>query len=312
MNLRHIFIFLTFSALALSGFAQERLFPYPEPPEEMNTLEERTTFLVERFWERCNVTTAIRNREAFKSAFNDYVSFMPYANAEAVHKSVDGLIARFKKEPERLLTLAEIAEETLYGPDAEIVSDEIYLPFAQAAANNKKIPADRRKYFARHAQILSQSQVGMIAPDIEFTRADGTKGRLSDLKGKHTLIFFDSPDCFDCFMARVSLSADTSVNDLLDKGAINVICLYPGKYTAEWAASTSTINPRWIVAASEAVDANFDMRNPPVMYYLNPSNKILSKTLLVDNLIEAFRSVNQRYQGTAAEQPEPASTPEAQ
>lgn len=312
MNLRHIFIFLTFSALALSGFAQERLFPYPEPPEEMNTLEERTTFLVERFWERCNVTTAIRNREAFKSAFNDYVSFMPYANAEAVHKSVDGLIARFKKEPERLLTLAEIAEETLYGPDAEIVSDEIYLPFAQAAANNKKIPADRRKHFARHAQILSQSQVGMIAPDIEFTRADGTKGRLSDLKGKHTLIFFDSPDCFDCFMARVSLSADTSVNDLLDKGAINVICLYPGKYTAEWAASTSTINPRWIVAASEAVDANFDMRNPPVMYYLNPSNKILSKTLLVDNLIEAFRSVNQRYQGTAAEQPEPASTPEAQ
>ncbi len=301
MNIRHILIFLTFSAFAISGFAQERMFPYPEPPEELTTLEERTTYLVERFWERCNVTTAIRDREAFKAAFNDYISFMPYAEAEAVHKSVDALIERFKKEPERLLTLAEIAEETLYGADAEIVSDEIYLPFAQAAATNKKIPSESRKHFARHAQILSRSQVGMIAPDIEFTRADGTKGRISDLKGKHTLIFFDSPDCFDCFMARASLSADTNVNDLLDKGAINVICLYPGKSTAEWAESASTINHRWIVAASEDVDDNYDMRNPPVMYYLNPANKILSKTLLVDNLIEAFRSVNQRYHGNDSE-----------
>ena len=45
-------------------------------------------------------------------------------------------------------------------------------------------------------------------------------------------------------------------------------------------------------------DEYFDMRNPPVIYYLNGNHKILSKSLAVDNLIEAFRRVNERAQTT--------------
>lgn len=297
MNIKHIIFAATLLIGSLAAAAQERFFPYPQPPEELTTLMERTNYLVERFWERCNVVTAINEREKFTTAFNDYVSFMPYADAEVVHKSIDNLLDRYKKDQDKLIPLAEIAQRCLYDPTAEVVSDEIFLRFAQAAASakGKKIDSAKKKHFARLASILSQSQVDMKAPDFEFTKPDGTKDRLSAHHGRYSLILFDDPDNTDCFMARVRLQADPNVSDLIDKGILTVFCISPTKYTTEWAQSKATYNSRWITGAAPAVADMYDMRNPPVFYYLNGNQKILSKTFTVDGLMEAFRRVNATY-----------------
>ena len=42
------------------------------------------------------------------------------------------------------------------------------------------------------------------------------------------------------------------------------------------------------------IDETYDMRNPPVIYYLNGQHVILSKNLDIDNLLEAFRRVNEK------------------
>lgn len=271
-----------------------RLFPYPEPPAELETLSDRTSYLVQRFWDKCNLNSAILKRDQFKQAFVDYVSFMPYADAEVVHESIDNLIAKFAKDPERLLTLAEIAEETVYNEDGEFISDEIYLPFAEAVVRNKKISSARKARFAHQVSILNQSQVGMTAPEISFTRPDGSKGNLSEIHGSYILLFFNDPDCDDCRMARVQLSADYNLNQLIDDGYIKVVSIYPGEADADWIESVKDYNPRWIVGAAADVDDHYDMRDPPVIYYLNGQHKILSKTLLAENLLTAFSEVNHK------------------
>ena len=55
-----------------------------------------------------------------------------------------------------------------------------------------------------------------------------------------------------------------------------------------------TYNKIWIVGAATEVDEIYDMRNPPVIYYLNGEHSILSKTFAIDNLIEAFRVVRNK------------------
>ena len=45
-----------------------------------------------------------------QQAFNDYATFMPYADAEIVHKSIDNLIKEVGKNPKNLVALAEMAE----------------------------------------------------------------------------------------------------------------------------------------------------------------------------------------------------------
>lgn len=272
----------------------DRLFEYPTPPDELEKLDERTSYLVEHFWDRCNLGSAILNRDAFKGAFLDYASFMPYATREASLGSIDNLIKKFQKDPKNLLTLCEIAEEAFYNGDADFTSDELYLPFAQAAAQNKKITSANRARFSHQARILGQSQVGMTIPEIEFTKPDGTKGRISEVTGSYVLVFFNDPDCDDCALARVRLSADNNINDLIDSGLVKIVSIYPGEPDEQWRQNAASYNPRWIVGAAPDVDENFDLRNPPVMYYLNKQHTILSKTLVVDNLLEAFKVVKDK------------------
>lgn len=289
-----ICLFVTLLCHAQSD--NDRYFPYPEAPEELENLTDRTNYLVIHFWDRCNLKSAILDRDKFKGAFIDYISFMPYADAEVVHTSIDNLISRFQKDPDNLLTLAEIAEATLYNDEGDFVSDELFMPFAKAVAGHKKISSAKKARFAHEAKILEQSQVGMKAPEIEFTRPDGTKGRLSEINAAYILLFFNDPECEECQLARVRLSADININQLIDEGYLKIVSIYPGEADKEWAESVAKYNERWIIGAADDVDEHYDMRNSPVLYYLNPRHKILSKTLVVDNLLEAFRQVNEKIE----------------
>ena len=270
-------------------------FPYPVVPDNLTTLSERSGFFIEHFWDHCNFKSAFSSVQRMQKAFNDYIELMPYADAEAVHRSIDNLIKNVSKNPGNLLTLAEMAEGALYSDTAAIVCDECYLPFAQAVATSKKISKAEKSRFEYQAKALSGSQIGMTAPDFTFTSPNGGQGRLSDMPaGAYVLLFFNDPDCDECELARVRLAADFNLNDLIDRNLIKVMSIYPGEPTDEWKASTSTYNPKWIVGAAPEIDEIYDMRNPPVIYYLNGSHTILSKTFAIDNLLEAFRVVRNK------------------
>lgn len=291
-----ICLFVTLLCQSVDVNAQDKLFEYPTPPDELETLTERTNYLVNHFWDRCPMQSAILRRDDFKAAFIDYASFFPYANAEVVLESIQRLIVTYEKKPENLLTLAEIAEEALYNGDAEFTSDDAFLPFAKAVANHKKISKTRKARFIHEANIIELSAVGAEAPDFEYTKPDGSKEKLSTTRGAHVLLFFNDPQCDECLFARVRLSADFNVNQLIEDGLLRIVSIYPDEYTEEWASQVSTYNSRWIVGAAPDVDELYDMRSTPTMYYISPKGKILSKTLVIDNLIEAFRQVNEKIE----------------
>ena len=296
--LKHILL-----ASCIAGFAFQskadtpagQLFEYPSIPESLENLTDRSNFFIENFWKRANFKSAFSHRQKFAEAFKVYSSLLPHASAEVVHASIDNLIAQVKKSPQNLLTLAEIAEGALYADTARIQCDECYLPFARAAADNKKIPAAQRARFEYQARALENSQVGMVAPDITWTDSDGISHSLSELSPRaYVLIFINDPDCDDCVLARTRLQADFNLNVLLDNGLIKVLSLYPEEPTDQWRESVKGFNPRWLVGAAPNIDEKLDLRQTPQFYYLNGKHEILSKVLNVDGLLEAFASVRSK------------------
>lgn len=278
---------------------QKTYFPYPTVPDNLPTLADRSNFFIEHFWDHCNMKSAFSSLQKMQVAFNDYAAFFPYADAEVVHKSIEKLLNSVKKNPKNLVSLAEMAEGIFYSDTASIVCDECYLPFAKAVAENRKVSKAEKSRFEYQATALAGSQVGMVAPDFSYVTPDGTTAKLSDIQqGPYILVFFNDPDCDECELARVRLAADYNLNDLIDRNLIKVLSIYPGEPTDEWKAKTGTYNKKWIVGASPEIDEIYDMRNPPVIYYLNGKHEILSKTFAINNLIEAFRVVKDKMDKT--------------
>ena len=278
--------------MSLTAVAQDTFFQYPTPPESIEGFYPRCNYIVEHFWDRCDMKTAFSSKVKFKRAFKDYVSFTVYAGKDTVFTSIDNLIKKVEKQPKDLLFLGQIAEECLYSDSADIYSEELYYPFVKSVANCKKISSEDKARFTHQEKILAHTQVGMTAPDFEFTMPDDTKSTFGSHKGVRTILMFSDPDCDDCRMLFVRLSADFNLKKLLEKEQLRLAIITPGEATDEWKMAVKDFPAAWIVGASEEAEEYFNLENMPATYYLDANQKILSKTVDSNRLIDMFRTLN--------------------
>lgn len=226
-------IFLAICSIAITpALAQDsdKPFVYPSIPDSKTTLSERCNYLVFHFWERCNLKEIFTRKKDVDKAMSDWLSFMPYATADTVHLAIDTFLADVVKTgADNTLLIGKTAEKYLYTDTAEIYSEELYLPFCKAVANHKKVGKADKARFQAQAQILENSSLGVKAPAFEYVTVDGEKKSFGDVISSRIILFFNDPDCFDCMMARTRLSADYNTNQLIERGLVKVVCIYPGK-----------------------------------------------------------------------------------
>lgn len=279
----------SFSAQA----ADNELIPRPQPPDTLLNLQPRCDFIITRFWDRCNFEQAVLHTDELNRAFGEWVSVIPHASADSVHAAIDKVIARVAKSGPNTLRLAELAENWLYSDTAEYRSEEVYLPFAKAASSHKKISKAEKARFAQQAKTIETSGLGATVPDLQFTRPDGSKGNLGEASGSSVLIFINDPDCSDCNMARVRLSADYNTNQLIKEGELTIVSIYPGEPGDQaWLDAAKSMPDTWIVGAMPDADLYFDIRESPTFLFLNKGHKVLAKYMPVDHYLNAFRIVN--------------------
>lgn len=299
MKFKIYLILLCLTALlapATGRAASGDLFAYPTPPDTLMALQPRCDYIINRFWDRCNFDLAMRNPEKFNRAFGDFVTICQHASSDTVHGAVDRLLARFVKKGSETLTLATMAENWLYSDTCSIFSEELYLPFARAAATHKKISRAEKARFQLHQKQIETSGLGAFLPDLEFIRPDGSRGTLAEANRGSVLVFINDPDCSDCSLARVRLGADYNANALIERGELTIVSIYPDEPSDEWKAEASRYPENWIVGAMPDADTCFDLRNSPTFLFLNSRHKVLVKDIDLDYLLGAFRVTNTSQQ----------------
>lgn len=288
---------LTLFAAPLLRAADGDLFPYPKVPDDKVTLSERCNYLVHHFWDKANTTAMFSSRQKLRGTFGDWVGFMPYATADTVHLSIDRLIEKVSKNGPNTLALAEIAEGWLYSDTSEIYSEELYLPFAKAAATHKKIGKAEKERLAAQVKVIESSGLYATVPaDIRFTASDGTQMRIGDLKGRSILLAFVDPMCSDCQLDMVRLAADPNIRDLTASGDMTVVMLYASRPDERWQAKVAQMPEGWISGTMPDADEYFDLSAIPAYHLLNSEHKVMAKRLVADDLLQAAMNTVLRRQ----------------
>jgi len=269
------------------------LFPYPVPPDDMMELQKRCDFLVSNFWKRCNFKSAFSARQKLDDCFGDWIGFIPYASADTVHAATDRLLTNFKKSGQQMLIMANMAEKYLYSDSAQIFCEEVYLPFARAAASHKKIDKTERARFAAQVRRIENSAIGAKAPALPLTLNDGRNAVLQADSTAETLIIFIGPDTDAATIARARLSIDYNTNELIRNGRLKIYAIYTGAPDdAPWINVASDYPGNWTVGVAPDAGTYFDLRGNPVFYFLNTEGIVTVKNVPLDNILAAFRTIN--------------------
>ena len=287
-----IITLLLMTTLSSALLADDKFFEYPQAPESLTTLSQRANFVVEHFWDRCNLKSAFSSRDKMAKAFRDYVTYMQFATKDTTITSINKLIKEVQKKPKNMLTLAQIAEETLYGDSALFWSDELYLQFTNAVIKTKKISKADKARYEHHTKILTNSLTNSTLPNFEYETPSGEKLQFDSIKAPAIILFFNDIDCTDCQLAKVRLATDINLNKLIDLGVIKIVSIYPGEANEEWKMEASNYPKNWIVGACNDIYDMFDMRVIPTIYQLDENHKIIAKNLNVDGILSIVRNIN--------------------
>lgn len=317
--MKKITLFILSTIITLGVRAQavpELLVTMPTPPDNIERLDERCTYIVDRYWDTFNPKSSFSSLDRLDRTMEQFFSIAPYANAQAVHTAIDRLIEKVgKAKADNLVVLARYAEKWTQSDSAEYVSDEVYFPFVRAVATNKKVKSPEKARYALQYKQLSNSQKGMKPADFAFTRPDGTVGHLSEANTPYTLLFFYDPECTDCRLAKARLAADMVIPALIRNGSLTLMAIYPGDTTDEWRKDALTLPKEWTVGAYPEADSNFTMHLQPQYYFLDKDHTILVKDIPTDNILKAFSQfIVAPASAVKSAEPaaEPAATPDAQ
>ena len=267
------------------------LFEYPLAPDNVGGLPENSDWLVEHFWDNFNPKKLKSvDQAALNHAFEVFITPMQWADKEKTYDSVDRLISSAQKNPAILLQLTKAAEEKLYGPNASMWIDEIYIKFLDALLKNKKLKEiHKTRYRFQHSRLAS-SMIGADAPSFSFTKPDGSPG-FFEPTGNYTLIEFGDPDCYDCMMAKLKLDTDSSISDLIKTGRLNV-CFFTTETDEGWKEKLADYPEKWTVGATDTADEVYDLRLTPAFYIIGPDKKIKAKNIPVDHAISLVKKLS--------------------
>jgi hypothetical protein len=204
---------------------------------------------------------------------------MRFADSEPAERSVNKILERTAKNPVLAIQFTRAAEESLYGPRADVWSDKIYLRFIDAILKNKKVSNDRKLRFKRHGVLLRNSMVGATPPEFDYELPAGGIAHYYP-NGVITVIEFGDPDCDECRLTKLKLETDVQFSSLVDRGLVNVLFIIPDPEEG-WNTKLAEYSTKWHVGASDTVSDLYDMRTTPALYVIDSKGEIAAKNITV-------------------------------
>ncbi len=268
-------------------------FPYPIVPDSISTFQGRCNYVVRNFWNFCDLSKAFSSKRKMADEFAVYVSLLRSASPDTALTAIHSFTAKLDKQPKDQLFIAECAEELLYGDSAEFRIDELYIPFAEAVAANKRIDKASKARYAHHAKVLKNSRSRHPLPPMKATDRADQPYTLSTDSAQMIILFFNDPDCSDCNLARIRLDADIVLSELVKKGLAKVVAISLSDPDAKWRDAVSSYPASWDVVAIPDADMEIDLRfGTPDFYILDSRGRIHLKHVPLDQVIEIARRID--------------------
>lgn len=279
-------------------------FPLPTVPGMMAAGADYQDYLVSHFWQpffdagrKYSTDTSLVggvSPDAFTSAFTDYAALLISSDVDKGLREQEYLMAEAEKmqaaQPDGkvLETVLKLSEAVLYNPNSFLRNEEMYIPVQEAILNSRFTTEAQKADAAALLPRLSLNRLGTQAADFGFTRLDGRKSRLYDVKADYTILLFSNPGCEDCKAVIDLLSSLEGIDSYIAAGNLAVVNIYPDADRTQWRSYAPIYPANWNNGFNEAMDVAgglYNLRAIPSLYLLDKDKEVILKDVDVNVLV---------------------------
>jgi len=253
---------------------------------------QQAEYMAAHWWDHFDFTDTafLRQPAPIEQAFVDYVAVLPHIDPAKAEASIRGTMRGAAADTAVFGWFRRTAEHYLWDPNSPMRNETLYIAVLEAVTASGADPLVRQRADFQLAQAL-KNRPGAPAADFAYTLASGRGGRLSQLRGEYTLLFFNNPGCSTCAQIIAQIGASPVFGVLIDgrPQRMQVLAVYTDEDMAAWHEHLAEMPANWLVSASRApaVEDLYDLRAIPTMYLLDAEKKVLLKDPTFEQL-EAY------------------------
>lgn len=261
------------------------------PPANL-TPEQHRAYMVEHYWDKFDFadTTFIAEVDTshMATAFAIYAEgYLPDSLAE---QGMTRLMQRASASRRMFDYFMMLAETILYNPNSPLRNYEKYIPVLRVAATTPLYDEYERMPYQHDLQMALQNRVGDVANDFVYTLANGSSRRLHNTKADYLLLFISNPGCPMCRDIREQIVASPLMNELVERGSLRVLVLYPDEDLTAWREHIAEYPVSWINAYDKDMvltkEQLYDLRAIPSLYLLDARKRVMAKDCVDVEYIE--------------------------
>lgn len=245
--------------------------------------DEKREYLREHYWDRFDFadTTFLAAADTLQmiEAFARYAALLFSDPADGA--PMDSLMRRASVSRPMLDYFSLLAERVLHDPNSPLRNDEFYIPVLRAQLASPYYDEYERIGPEYELRMASQNRIGQPANDFRYTLASGAGGTLYGLKAEYVLLFINNPGCAMCREIREAIAASPMLSEMIERGRLKVLALYPDEDLTEWHAYRDRIPASWINAYDRGCVVReqglYDLSAIPALYLLDGAKRVLVK-----------------------------------
>ena len=272
-------------------------FSLPIVPNMIQSEEERIAYLCEHFWDNLNTndTILLRNGEKFEEYFALYLTFIKREPIDISTKNIASFLNKTGKNNEWRELIMQMATKYLYHIESPLLSEELYIPFAQYALSIPNLSIKDSILYTFRLEVALKNRPGSKANDFPFVTSKGKHTTLHNSTDKCTLLFFNDPECENCKEAKSQLTGNDIIRQMTENGTLQPIMIYTEGDSEVWKQHKHDCPKGWISGfdAEENIRMRriYELRAMPCIYLIDKDKKVILKDADINTLITYLNSL---------------------
>ena len=270
-------------------------FPSPTIPMTIQNVDERAAYFVAHFWDECdfNDPELTKRPARIEQSMANFLGIATRLPLEQVKKP---MLQPLESSRGELFSLfIDLYEKYLFEPNSPFFNEEYYYPIVEWITHSPKASLAQLERAKHRLHLMARNRVGTPAEQFSFIQPTGEVGRLSDMRGKLTLLFFYSPGCQSCKRVLEELQQDAFFQNRVQTSRLNILFIDSETDSDEWSRTIDEL-PSFGVKGfnSDGRIANvplYDLKASPTLLLLDAKGIVLLKDRSLREIRESLEEL---------------------